>query len=152
MKDVNHFGQKNMMMSIGLPVSVFMTIQMAPLRRSTRCIVHSFWMLQCVVTSLPENVFMSICMVFVALMPLMIFMACTPFAALFAFVPFMIYHIRAFMPRGLHAFMAVAAFIFSMALLGFIPLMALMVSIARRPVTPGTLRGINAERVVTCVT
>ena len=29
---------------------------------------------------------------------------------------------------------------------------ALMVSIARRPVTPGTLRGSNAERVVTCVT
>ena len=29
---------------------------------------------------------------------------------------------------------------------------AWMVSIARRPVTPGTLRGSNAERVVTCVT
>jgi hypothetical protein len=55
------------------------------------------------------------------------------------------------------AFMAFAvgfliSFFFWIAFTAFMAFMAFVVSIARRPATPCTLRGSNAERVVTCVT
>ena len=100
-KDVNHLGQKNTIMSIGLPFMLFM-----PFAACFALMPLMFFMSFAAFFELmPFMAFMPFA-AFLALMPFMFFM---PFAAFFALMPFMFF--MAFMPfAAFFVFMAFMAF------------------------------------------